>query len=109
MTDYSELARRLHVADADIRAVTWFNQECYVTLVDGTIRALLEHGYEIVSTIPTREVTEQVTEQVPVGSVNTIVNWVADDPVKAQLAINEELLRDKPRKGLLGQLERIVT
>ncbi len=105
MTDYSELARRLHVADADVRAVNWFGEDCYVTLVDGTIRALREQGYEIVNTIP----APKAEDPVPAGNVNVVINWVADDPLKAQLALDEELLRDKPRKGLLAHLERVVT
>jgi hypothetical protein len=105
MTDYSELARRLKVADADVRAVKWFGEDCYVTLVDGAIRVLREQGYEIVTEIP----IPKAQDQVPAGNVNTVINWVVDDPVKAQLALDEELLRDKPRKGLLVHLERVVT
>lgn len=104
LTDHSDLARRLHVADADVRAVYWVDGECYVTLVDGAVRLLHETGFEILDRMP----VIVVNEMVPDGNVHIVLEWVGDDLDRAQQALDDELARARPRKGLLTHLERLT-
>ena len=110
MTNRYDLARRLLVADADVRAVDWINGACYVTLADGTVRLLNEDGYEVVDRVP-EAVQDQVgvADTVPEGNTTVLIEWVAGDPGRARQALDEELQRDKPRKGLVAYLERVLT
>lgn len=46
---------------------------------------------------------------VPDGAASLVVNWVGDDPAKAQQAIDAENARERPRTTLLATLAKIVT
>lgn len=39
------------------------------------------------------------------GSVSEVLDWVGDDPDRALEALERELQRDKPRKGVVEVLE----
>lgn len=47
-------------------------------------------------------------EDVPVGTVPEVMTWVGDDPVRAQKALDVEVENDKPRKGLVEQLNEMI-
>lgn len=103
LTDHSELARRLHVADADVRTVDWVDGECYVTLTDGTTRLVREAGFETVTSVPS-----PACLVIPDGSVQVVINWVGSDADRARLVLDDERARARPRKGLLAYLERLT-
>ena len=46
---------------------------------------------------------------VPDGTTAEILQWVGDDKEKAQAALDKENADEKPRKGLTGELEEILT
>lgn len=46
-------------------------------------------------------------DQVPDGSANDVLAWVASDPGRAQTAYDAEVLRDPSRKGLLADLDKL--
>lgn len=50
--------------------------------------------------------TEELT--VPEGSIKDVLNWVSDDPAKAQTALDAENAGEK-RKTLLKELNAIIT
>lgn len=102
--DLFELARRLHVADADIRFVDWVNGECFVTLVDGSIRQLHDHGFTVVDAVPPGPL-----DPTPPGSTMVIIDWVSGDRTRAQQALDDELLRARPRKGLVTYLKTVIS
>lgn len=45
---------------------------------------------------------------VPKGSTKEVLEWVGDDPEKALLALEAEQADEKPRKGLVSELEDLV-
>lgn len=45
---------------------------------------------------------------VPKGSSKEVLAWVGDDPERALLALEAEQAEDKPRKGLVSDLEDLV-
>jgi hypothetical protein len=44
----------------------------------------------------------------PTGTSREILAWVGDDKERAQLALDAELAADRPRKGLVDDLEKLV-
>lgn len=52
--------------------------------------------------------TEGADEDVPDGSIDDVLAWVADDPGRARVALAAELDRPKPRKTLVEDLEDLV-
>jgi hypothetical protein len=111
VTDRSDLARKLHVADADVRSVDWVDGECYVTLSDGTVRIVNESGYKIAAGVPSPQEPEELddhVEIVPDASTQVVIEWVASDRARALQALDDERARARPRKGLLAYLERLI-
>jgi hypothetical protein len=117
-----EAARRLHVAEQDVRKVEPHPDGVVVTLADGTTRLLTEHGwkrYEAsaedldASGEPKTESepgVERATDvEVPEGSVREILAWVGDDHERATEALRVEQARETPRKSLVRELEGRVT
>lgn len=47
-------------------------------------------------------------KDVPSGSVKDIEEWVGEDSEKAQLALDAEAERDKPRTSLFARLEGLL-
>lgn len=47
-------------------------------------------------------------DEVPDGNAAEIEDWVGDDPARAAAALAAENGRDKPRRGLVTFLERVV-
>lgn len=45
---------------------------------------------------------------VPAGTVPEVLTWVGDDKEKAQKALDAENENDKPRKGLVSELDAIL-
>jgi hypothetical protein len=45
---------------------------------------------------------------VPAGSANAVMEWVGDDRVRAQRALDVENAADKPRSGLVAKLTALV-
>ena len=110
MTDRFEIAKRLHVADADVRSVDWVGGECYVTLSSGTVKRIREVGYETVAGVPTlvETVSETTPEPTPDANVQVVIEWVGGDRDRARQALTDERARARPRKGLLAYLERLT-
>lgn len=48
-------------------------------------------------------------DEMPDGSVETVLAWVGDDAVRAALALEAERLREKPRTTLVAQLETLAS
>jgi hypothetical protein len=46
--------------------------------------------------------------QVPKGTTSELLSWVGDDKERAQRALDAENATDKPRKGLVEELEEIL-
>jgi len=46
---------------------------------------------------------------VPEGTTAEILQWVGDDKEKAQAALDKENAEERPRKGLTGELEELLT
>lgn len=44
-------------------------------------------------------------DAVPAGTIPEVLTWVGDDKEKAQKALDEENKNEKPRKGLVEELE----
>lgn len=49
-----------------------------------------------------------MSETVPEGSIAKVLDWVGDDPDRAQEALDVERESDNPRSTLVAQLEDIV-
>lgn len=47
-------------------------------------------------------------EQVPDGTADDVLAWVGDDPARAAVAVEAEQGREKPRKTLLANLEKLT-
>ena len=47
-------------------------------------------------------------EDVPTGTVPEVMSWVGEDPVRAQKALDVEVDNDKPRQGLVKQLNEMI-
>lgn len=47
-------------------------------------------------------------EAVPEGTANEVLDWVGDDPARAQQALAAEQARDKPRSTLIAKLEAVT-
>lgn len=47
-------------------------------------------------------------EPVPDGTAGEVETWVAGDKARAQRALDVELQKDKPRKGLVNYLQSVV-
>lgn len=45
---------------------------------------------------------------VPEGSAHQVLEWVAGDPGRAQQALDAELAKPEPRKGLTADLQKII-
>ncbi|MEV4246969.1 hypothetical protein AB0J63_26595 [Streptosporangium canum] len=43
------------------------------------------------------------------GTINEVLNWVGDDPVRAEQAREAESAKEKPRSTLLTRLNEILT
>jgi hypothetical protein len=52
---------------------------------------------------------QQVTDTPPEGTAAEILEWVADDPTRAQAALDAENERDNPRSTLIDSLEKVVS
>jgi hypothetical protein len=48
-------------------------------------------------------------EPVPVGTTAEILRWVGSDQKRAQRALDKERAEEKPRRGLTGELEEILS
>ena len=51
---------------------------------------------------------EASEDDVPSGTVPEVLTWVGDDVERAQKALDEEVANDKPRKGLVAQLQEMI-
>lgn len=114
----AEAARRLHVAEQDVRSIEPHSNGVVVTLADGTTRLLTEHGWEHY-TAPAEGLdasdepeaapapsAERVTDvEVPDGSIREILTWVGDDQERALEALRAERARPTPRKTLVNELK----
>lgn len=47
-------------------------------------------------------------EDVPTGTVPEIMTWVGEDPERAQKAFDKEVEDEKPRRGLVSQLQELI-
>lgn len=47
-------------------------------------------------------------DAVPTGTAPEILTWVGDDKEKAQKALDVEKADEKPRKGLVSELEKLL-
>ena len=131
-----EAARRLGVADADIRDVTkheqgyevraWTGAHWLLT-DDGRLFAMDDHPgtknlsrwtgsdeqrapvYDDSPAEPTQEpaVRDLGIEEVPQGKVSEIIEWVGTDKNRAQRALEVEEASDAPRRNLVTQLKRV--
>lgn len=54
------------------------------------------------------EAREVKSVPVPKGTSDDVLDWVNEDPDRAQQAYDFELATSKPRKGLLEKLEEIL-
>jgi hypothetical protein len=61
----------------------------------------LEPGAEEIETAAVEELPEDLT-------VAETLAWVSGDKRRAQVALDAEEKRDKPRSGVTGELERLV-
>jgi hypothetical protein len=58
---------------------------------------------------PEPQVEEQQTEsEVPDGTSAEVLSWVGDDKGRAQAALDKENADESPRKGLTGELEKLL-
>lgn len=68
-------------------------------------KRLIEEGYLVEV-----DVAEEETETGPTpGSAAFILAEVGDDKALAQVALDEENAKEKPRKGLLADLEKVLS
>lgn len=65
----------------------------------------LPHGNYPSKNVEKRKVEEN---QTPTGTTKEILEWVGDDPERAQRALDAELASDKPRKTLVEPLEELI-
>lgn len=47
-------------------------------------------------------------DDVPSGTVPEILTWVGEDAERAERALSKEKADNKPRKGLVSQLEEVI-
>lgn len=45
-------------------------------------------------------------EQSPDGSINTVLAWAGDDPLRLRAALGVEKRQAKPRKSLISKIEK---
>lgn len=55
------------------------------------------------------QVDETEDDEVPEGSVDEVMEWVGDDPDRAQAALDAENESDSPRSTLVQKLESLTS
>lgn len=67
-------------------------------------------AFEVAAPVEPEAVEAPVTEEivVPEGSVKKVLDWVGDDAVRAQKALDTENASDDTRTSLVSKLEAIL-
>lgn len=80
-------------------------------VIEGPIADFLYEGGSAVE--PVKDGDEQHgpdggESKVPDGSAKDVLDWVGDDPERAQAALDAEAAKDKPRSTLQADLKKIA-